>query len=246
MDKIYDVSGIRPITDTLTFSKRKSRNRKSSHSLYIQAIRFGHTKLAESRHMVTAPSGNVPDPSTPGNVLICTESSGLYSTISIPVGLISQYPNSYDGECLGSENSPCPPGSSSDCNGVCNGPSVYDCAGICFNPTVENPVNSRDCNGVCNGDAIIDCLGVCGGTGEYDCAGNCYDPEASTPPVARDCAGVCGGTSIPDCAGVCNGTCTEDCGVDMCEGTLCVNCEGECGGLSCTSCTYPGAPTILF
>jgi hypothetical protein len=64
----------------------------------------------------------------------------------------------------------CPPLSSKDCNGVCNGPSILDCAGTCYNP-LENPIppHVRDCAGVCYDPNIEEPLNF------YDSFGNCVD-----------------------------------------------------------------------
>lgn len=44
----------------------------------------------------------------------------------------------------------CPPLSSKDCAGVCNGSSILDCAGKCYNPSTNPiPENVKDCAGVC-------------------------------------------------------------------------------------------------
>lgn len=100
--------------------------------------------------------------------------------------------------CPGGTN-PCPPGSSPDCAGVCNGKSVKDCAGVCNGPSI------KDCAGVCYDPThntppnIPDCKGVCF---------NATQP----PPHSPDCKGVCGGTAVLDCKGVCDGKSYQDCG----------------------------------
>lgn len=114
----------------------------------------------------------------------------------------------------------CPPGSTPDCNGVCNGPSVWDCGQhTCYNPTNGGtPVWGADCAGVCfqigtNPVNKPDCTGRCFGPntaqGIYprnapDCNGVCYGADLpDVVPTVLDCNGVCGGLSYYDCSGQC-------------------------------------------
>uniref|UniRef100_A0A6C0CJ36 Uncharacterized protein n=1 Tax=viral metagenome TaxID=1070528 RepID=A0A6C0CJ36_9ZZZZ len=39
----------------------------------------------------------------------------------------------------------CPPRSSPDCAGICNGSSLLDCAGECYNPVYNLPPHVHDC-----------------------------------------------------------------------------------------------------
>jgi len=47
------------------------------------------------------------------------------------------------------EMSRCPPSSSPDCAGVCNGHSLLDCDGECYDPTIGLPPHIYDCAGEC-------------------------------------------------------------------------------------------------
>lgn len=76
--------------------------------------------------------------------------------------------------------SSCPPFSSKDCNGVCNGPSILDCAGTCYNPTLNPiPQHVRDCAGVCYDHINEDPPNF------YDKHGNCVD-KLDCPPDPPD------------------------------------------------------------
>lgn len=170
-------------------------------------------KETNERRMVeaTPPTGTVSDPNNAGNVLICHQKPNLsFVTLSIPTASLPLYqtPNNSDGVCTPVGTTYCPPGSSPDCAGVCNGTSITDCNGNCYNPvttpaawlldcsgvcfdTTGTPLNVPDCNGVCGGSAVTDCDGVCDGTSTHDCAG------------------ICNGTHFVDCGGNCNTTCSE-------------------------------------
>lgn len=158
----------------------------------------------------TPPVGNVPDPNNSGNVLICHNTGTSFVTLSIPTGSLSLYNNSNnsDGACVPAGSTYCPPGSTPDCAGVCNGPSLLDCHGNCYNPVNTPAAWLRDCSGVCYATSgrppnVPDCNGVCGGNSVRDCAGVC-DGHAT-----KDCAGVCNGTHYVDCGGNCNSTCAK-------------------------------------
>lgn len=128
------------------------------------------------------PTGTVPDPNNPKNVLVChyNEHDDGYVTTSVPIKLISQYTTylkDYDGKCVHTRVGTCMPGAKPDCKGICGGKAVLDCAGHCYDPSTEPTLNLKDC------------------------AGNCY-PAHTDPPFTPDCKGVCGGTNY--CCDMCD------------------------------------------